>query len=532
MKKSDLGGSASNLTGGGNDSLMNDTLNLTAVGQQLNETADNNNTSMSQSGGGGGAAINLVPNFQCHLCPCKYKRSNDLTKHLRLKHQMLGTRSFNSFNAANGQQSQRTASQNGYGQEDEYDDMDEIDQMNDDNGEYADHLDQDEEIPHQAANSNNISRGSGLNNSQQQHVNATTTPAKIVTPSPAAAAAAAVTPAVTGKNGELMCPYCVYTTRASNEYLSHVRDHLSGKMFRCVLCNSVYKYRGDCVVHLKRKHQSADMIAHNYVDKFSLETMPVQAVYSLLKPKQTEEVECEQEKLFGCAYCDYKANYKGDVYKHQTRRHPGTPKMINSLAGGGASASLVGNGNHGSSRFSLGNNPQHQSNHHHHHHQMNNSAHTNQNATFNSNEFNEYEDECYLDEDEELDDERSGSGSGVGGGGSAGVDHPTTVKVVHPIPIRPNVAHHNAAADSINKDVISLDEDDDECGPDFDEDDDLEYGGGRGNRHMPPHNHQHHLHNNNEEYDDDVDEINGKYLLGSSESKFEQPQQYLIIFMG
>ena len=145
------------------------------------------------------------------------------------------------------------------------------------------------------------------------------------------ASTASVNPNPVG--GDLDCPYCIYKTRISADYIGHVRDHLCGKMFRCVLCNSVYKYRGDCVVHLKRKHQSADMLAHNYVDKFTLETMPVHTIYSLLKPKQTDEIECEQEKLFGCAYCDYKANYKGDVYKHQTRRHPGTAKMINALAG-------------------------------------------------------------------------------------------------------------------------------------------------------------------------------------------------------
>lgn len=69
-------------------------------------------------------------------------------------------------------------------------------------------------------------------------------------------------------------------------------------------------------------------------------------MYSLLKPKQQDEPENE-DKLFGCAYCDYKANYKGDVYKHQTRRHPGTTKSVNLLAmhqfaGGSANQSLNG----------------------------------------------------------------------------------------------------------------------------------------------------------------------------------------------
>lgn len=96
----------------------------------------------------------------------------------------------------------------------------------------------------------------------------------------------------------------------------------------------MYKYRGDCVVHLKRKHQKADTIAHTYVDKFNLDSLKIGDIYGLLKPRQHDEPENE-EKLFGCAFCDYKANYKGDVYKHQTRRHPGTPKSVKSLARNG-----------------------------------------------------------------------------------------------------------------------------------------------------------------------------------------------------
>jgi len=81
---------------------------------------------------------------------------------------------------------------------------------------------------------------------------------------------------------------------------------------------------------LKRKHQKADLYAQNYVERFNLDTLDIGQVCILLKPKQQEETENE-EKLFSCSYCDYKANYKGDVFKHQTRRHPGSPKNVTSL---------------------------------------------------------------------------------------------------------------------------------------------------------------------------------------------------------
>ena len=132
---------------------------------------------------------------------------------------------------------------------------------------------------------------------------------------------------------EYKCPYCTYTNtnmNESNEYVRHVCDHLNGKSFRCVLCNLMYKYRGDCVVHLKRKHSNIDLQAHNYVEQFNLESVSPTQIYLLLKPKQQVD-EDNDEKLFACSYCDYRANYKGDIFKHHSRKHPNQPRNIISL---------------------------------------------------------------------------------------------------------------------------------------------------------------------------------------------------------
>jgi hypothetical protein len=129
---------------------------------------------------------------------------------------------------------------------------------------------------------------------------------------------------------EYKCPYCTYTNSSmneSNEYVGHVRDHLNGKSFRCVLCNLMYKYRGDCVVHLKRKHSNIDLQAHNYVEQFNLDSVSPTQIYLLLKPKQQVD-EDNDEKLFACSYCDYRANYKGDIFKHHSRKHPNQPRNI------------------------------------------------------------------------------------------------------------------------------------------------------------------------------------------------------------
>lgn len=104
-----------------------------------------------------------------------------------------------------------------------------------------------------------------------------------IAPSAMASASSSSSSSSSANPYQLQCPYCTYTANLSGagandakaDYLVHVKDHLCGKAFRCVLCNSVYKYRGDCVVHLKRKHQKADMIAHSYVDKFNLDLLDV-----------------------------------------------------------------------------------------------------------------------------------------------------------------------------------------------------------------------------------------------------------------
>lgn len=288
-----------------------------------NSNSNSNNNSINNQLNGGAK-------FQCNLCPCKYKRSNDLSKHLKLKHSVnlnnlseylklkqqnqidQDTVESNLDDDVNGNSNNGLGGMNG---EYENDDDDVYPNESDDEQQYKNYNHHD--LNSNQMRSNGSSSMNSRNNNQSNMI-----------------------------NGSYECPYCSYFSNGNdNEYILHVKDHLCGKAFRCVLCNSVYKYRGDCVVHLKRKHQKADMIAHSYVDRFNLDTIPIQDIYSLLKAKQTEDVENE-EKLFGCAFCDYKANYKGDVYKHQTRRHPGTPKSVNTLAGSNLNSSYASDNNY------------------------------------------------------------------------------------------------------------------------------------------------------------------------------------------
>ena len=236
-----------------NKTLENSSLNLTDLGKSnLNESSSQSHLSSQKQH----PASTDTESFQCTKCPCKYKRSNDLYKHLKLKHGVVSN----------------NLSQNDLINQEE-DSFFNDDDVQDEN--------------RKVENSSNIN-----------------------------------------SNNSYECPYCTYYSNGNDaEYLLHVKDHLCGKSFRCVLCNSVYKYRGDCVVHLKRKHQKADMHAQSYVERFNLDNLDISQICVLLKPKQQEEIENE-EKLFSCSYCDYRANYKGDVFKHQTRRHPGLAKNV------------------------------------------------------------------------------------------------------------------------------------------------------------------------------------------------------------
>jgi len=44
------------------------------------------------------------------------------------------------------------------------------------------------------------------------------------------------------------CPFCSFTSIDSEIFRKHVlTNHLSDKNFRCLVCNRLYRYRGDCM---------------------------------------------------------------------------------------------------------------------------------------------------------------------------------------------------------------------------------------------------------------------------------------------
>lgn len=341
-----------NLSRQTSSTTLNDSSNTSKqLFNNSNDTTHNHNNNNSSS-------FVSSNKFQCDRCPCKYKRSSDLSKHLRQKHAIyphnineylkksMQNRLAASNNGNNNNTSQNESQLNDeyYNENEDYDQDGEKDEIGYNETSITSLAKSQQQQPSQnktlmsIRNFNQIQRRS-INEPTTVNVNGTNNKEPI-----------------TKKHLSLECPYCTYYSNGNDsEYLLHVKEHLCGKSFRCVLCNSVYKYRGDCVVHLKRKHQKADMVAHSYVDRFNLDNIEITQICAFLKAKQHEDGGESEAKLFGCAYCDYKANYKGDVFKHQTRRHPGVDKSVLSLNHNVSSLSNSHN-NHNNMNGSSGNN--------------------------------------------------------------------------------------------------------------------------------------------------------------------------------
>ena len=320
-----------------NSNSLSNTPNRTRSSHIQSNTSINNNNLSQNNATPNDDSFRNINKFQCDKCPCKYKRSSDLTKHLRIKHGIFTN--VHEYLRKQQQNQQQNNSQINTNNDEFYNENDE-----DDLEDQEDTFNNSKQSPPQPQNTN-IRPNSSNNNNNSNVIMANRNFNQIQRRSINELASHAST---SSKSTSLECPYCTYFSNGNDsEYITHVKEHLCGKAFRCVLCNSVYKYRGDCVVHLKRKHQKADMVAHSYVDRFDLEKIELNQICAYLKPKQHEDLENE-EKLFGCAYCDYKANYKGDVFKHQTRRHPGNAKSVLALA------SNV-NGNNNTSRANYSN---------------------------------------------------------------------------------------------------------------------------------------------------------------------------------
>ncbi|CAF0869992.1 unnamed protein product, partial [Didymodactylos carnosus] len=134
------------------------------------------------------------------------------------------------------------------------------------------------------------------------------------------------------------CPYCTFTSHDQQIYREHVLNHLRDKNFRCLICNRLYRHRGDCSFHLRHKHaeysdRSNGDNLRDYVVDFHPQTMTFSQIKDLLNQSPLTSLEQIQAtiiastriqphaSMYKCGYCQFQSQNSGDVKKHQTWKH-------------------------------------------------------------------------------------------------------------------------------------------------------------------------------------------------------------------
>ncbi|CAF2644676.1 unnamed protein product [Rotaria sp. Silwood2] len=128
-----------------------------------------------------------------------------------------------------------------------------------------------------------------------------------------------------------LCAFCPYFARNIQEFQTHIAKHTE-KNFRCLLCNCMYKYRRDCVTHMKRKHSNnVTGSISQYIQKLNSTTIdnnstqPLSSIPSINANKSNSFVE---PKRYGCPYCSLMTKSTSSIYKHQSRKHVTFPKVV------------------------------------------------------------------------------------------------------------------------------------------------------------------------------------------------------------
>ncbi|CAF0906913.1 unnamed protein product [Adineta steineri] len=121
-----------------------------------------------------------------------------------------------------------------------------------------------------------------------------------------------------------LCSFCPYFTHNIQEFQIHIAKHTE-KNFRCLLCPCMYKYRRDCVTHMKRKH-SNDVTGSisQHIEKINNNNsiQPSTSTFSI-NPNL-----CSEQKRYGCPYCPLMAKSTSSIYRHQSRMHTSFPKIV------------------------------------------------------------------------------------------------------------------------------------------------------------------------------------------------------------
>jgi len=159
------------------------------------------------------------------------------------------------------------------------------------------------------------------------------------------------------------CPFCSFTSTDPEAFRQHVLcNHLSDKNFRCLVCNRLYRHRGDCIFiskqkknptksfvsgsfHIRKKHTDL-MVGDNveslreYIGEFQPSTMTADELIEILSHPPSGSISADgltnamnsslsaigiqqpnPPHAFRCGYCKFSSVNSGDVKKHQTWKH-------------------------------------------------------------------------------------------------------------------------------------------------------------------------------------------------------------------
>ncbi|CAF3519001.1 unnamed protein product [Rotaria socialis] len=131
-----------------------------------------------------------------------------------------------------------------------------------------------------------------------------------------------------------LCAFCPYFANNIQEFQTHIAKHTE-KNFRCSLCNCMYKYRRDCVTHMKRKHantvtgsisQYIQKINSTTITNHHSSTQPSSSSIPLIDPSNLNSL--AEPKRYGCPYCSLMTKSTSSIYKHQSRKHATFPKIV------------------------------------------------------------------------------------------------------------------------------------------------------------------------------------------------------------
>ncbi|CAF3532891.1 unnamed protein product [Rotaria sordida] len=180
-----------------------------------------------------------------------------------------------------------------------------------------------------------------INSNSKEQINSINTEDIVLSEKPSQQQNETISLSTSETNATTDCPYCDYKTTDIEQFKLHIIAHIRDKNYRCLLCNRLYKYRGDCSFHIRRKHHRYSTNSNDYIQRFLFdttdgdETMSKQSggqhgtsLNSSIHNINTSREQDEPVRYFGCPYCDYTSNYGGDVRKHQARKHPNVESKV------------------------------------------------------------------------------------------------------------------------------------------------------------------------------------------------------------